>query len=265
MTSEFPRLRSQNVLARLGLSVLLLILASGLVVSGAHMNDHYQNRDGQPGLTLDDLRGAYHGVNKPSSLLNVLERGHQNQQADEGLSAANRQVLLGWLQGDRLSEDYDNLDLGDLAPAEILAANCLDCHDRGAKDAAPAAQAVPLSDWIDVKKVAFEQNVEPTSMAIVIASLHTHSISLGLMALVVSLLLLCTRWSKVLVGGLILLASLGLMIDFAAWLLTRQSDAFVYGIVAGGALFAGATGLALLLVLVDLWRPLSAGAGGVPN
>jgi hypothetical protein len=190
----------------------------------------------------------------------VLEEGHATAEVDQELSAENRQVLLDWLQGDRLSMDYDNLDLGDLAPAEILAARCLGCHDRGAKDAPEAAREVPLSDWIDVKKVAFEQNVEPTSEEIVIASLHTHSTSLGVLSLVVAVLLLGTRWHRGVVGLLILLSALGLLVDFSCWLLSRQSDAFVYGIVAGGALFAGATALALLLVLVDLWLPLAGSA-----
>ncbi|MFH0943979.1 MAG: hypothetical protein V2A76_02175, partial [Planctomycetota bacterium] len=115
------RWRAQNVSTRLGLTFLVLILLGGLLVSAVHMTRHYQNRDGDPELSLDDLRGAYHGVHKPSAMLEVLEQGHSSEQAEEKLLPAEREVLLDWLRGDRLSEDYDNLDLGDRAPSEIIA------------------------------------------------------------------------------------------------------------------------------------------------
>ncbi|MFH0944749.1 MAG: hypothetical protein V2A76_06085, partial [Planctomycetota bacterium] len=150
------------------------------------------------------------------------------------------------------------LDLGDRAPSEIIAVRCLGCHDKKAADAPAAAQESPLTDWPAVKKVAFAQNVEPTGVDIVLASLHTHSISLGLMALAVAVLLLGSGWPRGFVGLMILLFSLGLTVDLGCWLLARQNASFVYGIALGGGLFGAASGISLLAVLLDLWRPRSA-------
>lgn len=252
------RWRAQNVATRLGLTFLVLILLGGLAVSGLHMISHYENRDGDPELSLDDLRGAYYGVHKPSPMLDVLEQGHRSDEAEKDLLPAERTILIDWLRGDRLSEDYDNLDLGDMAPAEIIAVRCLDCHDSGAAEAPAAALEAPLEDWSDVKQLAFARNVEPTGVEIVLASLHTHSISLGMMALAVAVLLLGSGWSRGFVGLMILLFSFGLTVDLGCWLLARQNDSFVYGIALGGGLFGVASGISLLAVLVDLWRPRSA-------
>ena len=46
----------------------------------------------------------------------------------------------------------------------------------------------------------------------------------------------------------------GLVLDLGCWWLARSSDLAVYGILVGGALFAGAVVLMLLAILVDLWR-----------
>jgi len=230
--------------------VLVLTLLGGLAVSGIYMAIHHENRDEQPGLTLNDVRGHYAGVNVPSPLLGALEREHPETQAD-----ASRQVLIDWLKGDRISEDYDSLDLGDLAPAEIIAADCLSCHSRqsNGEDACPD---LPLDFYDDVTAVAYSIDIRPVDTEVLAASTHTHAISLSVMAMASSGLLLLTGWSRRIVNPLILLTALGLAADLSGWWLARVSPGVVPMIVAGGFIFASGVGLSLLLVIGDLWRPV---------
>ena len=111
-------LRSLPYLFRIGIALTMFVLLGGYVVSGIHMNWHYENRDEEPGLTINDIIGAYHGVQSPSPLVQALEEGHP-----ETLSDPERDALLEWLRGDQLSQQYDNLDLGEDAPSEIIAFN----------------------------------------------------------------------------------------------------------------------------------------------
>lgn len=244
------RLRELGVGARLGVTGMLLSLLIGLGASGAHLYWHYENRDERPGLTLDDIRAAYRGIQAPSRLVGALERGHP-----EGLDADTRAALLQWLGGQNISEAYDSLDLGPAAPAERLAASCLSCHARGAASADARARALPLETWDDVKKVAFARNINPNPVKVIAASSHAHALSMGALSLVLALLALASSLPRSLCGALVGLTGLALVADLASWWLARHSDLFVPVIAIAGVLYNAGTLLLILLLLADLWRP----------
>jgi len=249
------RLRELPLLTRLGLTFLVLTLYGGLAASGVHLLGHHQNRDERPGLSMEDLVGAYHGVRVSAPMIEALEGGHP-----EELAASERELLLGWLRGERISEDYDSLDLGDLAPAEVLDRSCLSCHARNATEGDDIGKRLPLEFWDDVARVAFSRAVEPTDAKVLIASAHTHALTMAALSIVVVLLALATRFPARVTGPLIFACGLALLCDLGSWLPARGSAALVTLIAAGGAAWAAATALLLALVLLDLWLP-ARGAG----
>ncbi len=242
------RLRDLDLGARLALSCLVLVFAGGLAAAGAHLFLHHENRDERPGVSLEDLEGAYHGVRVTAPLILSMEREHP-----EELPPAERELLVQWLRGERISEDYDNLDLGDSAPAEILARACLPCHSQ-----AEATEGVPpLEYWEDVSKVAFSREVQAVPLQILVASTHTHALALAGLSLVVGLLWLATRWPRALKSWLFALSCLALTADLACWWLARDNAALVLLIAVSGAVYVSTTGLFLLGILADLWLPAS--------
>ncbi|MFI4898712.1 MAG: hypothetical protein ACIARR_12925 [Phycisphaerales bacterium JB059] len=242
-----PRLKDLGLFFRLGITCLVVTLLGGYVVSGIHLQAHYDNRDERPGFTLDDDRAAYHGISAPSPLRSALQDGHPEQ-----LGEADRAALLAWLDSGNLSRDYDNLDLGDEAPAEIIAVSCLDCHARGAED---AGSAIPLEYWDDVRPLAFSTEIQPTPDEIIAISQHTHAPTMAMVLLIVGFLGAMTRWPRSLTGLLVLLGGAGLLIDMAGWWLAKDHDAWVYAIVGGGLAQGGSVLLLGLLSLIDMWLP----------
>jgi hypothetical protein len=215
-----------------------------------HMHGHYENRDEKAGLTSTDLVGAYHGVQRVAPLQTALERHHPPE-----LSNADRDLLLKWLRSDRVSEDYDNLDLGDAAPAEILARSCLQCHSRRATAGDGIGKTMPLDFYDDVKPLAFSRQINPTPVAVLAASTHAHALALGPLAIVVAALALSTSWPRWFIHAGILLMGLGLFGDLASWWLARFDPAFVWGLILTGAVFNGMTTILLLAIGIDLARP----------
>tara|TARA_R110002126_G_scaffold1402_15_gene8043 strand:- start:1009 stop:1785 length:777 start_codon:yes stop_codon:yes gene_type:complete len=254
MTNSPLHLRSIACTGRLALTLLLLVVLGGFGASAAYLVTHHENRDEQPGFTMDDVRGHYHGVRTGSSLVAALERNHPAEiEGATALPEAQRSALLAWLAGDRLSETFDDLDLGDDAPAEVLAVSCLDCHARASENA--IGKTLPLEYWDDVEPLASSRTIEPVDTKILLASTHTHALALGTTALLVVLLMLLTRWPARLRNGLALLASLGLFVDLGAWWIARDVGSVIPVIVVGGTLFITSTCLMLTLVIADLWLP----------
>lgn len=237
---------------RIGLSLLVLVLLGGIAASATHLVIHHENRDERPGLTIDDLTGAYHGIRARAPLLVALEAGHP-----EDLPAADREGLIEWLglDAEAITAGYDDLTKGDRAPAEIIDRQCLRCHARQAEEGDGIGKEVPLEYWDDVRAIAFSREVEPTAREIVIASAHTHALGMGSLSIIAALLALLTRWRRGLVGGLILLSGLGLSVDLGSWLPARDAAWLVPALAAGGLIWMTGTVALLLLVLAELWLP----------
>ncbi len=248
--SAWPRLRDLTCMAKLGVAALLFVVLGGLAVSGYHLYDHYQNRDETPGLSMNDIKGAYHGVSAPSPLLEAMKRGHP-----ETLSQADRDALTKWMTSEKLSENYDNLDLGDKAPSEIMSRSCLECHSRKHESTQPIAKTIPLDYWDDIKTIAFSKDIQPGGIKVLAASAHAHSLSLATLMLVLSALLMMTGWPRALVGLLVAGMGVGLLVDLSCWFVAREYVAATYGIVVFGMVFNCCAGLGGLLTLIELCGP----------
>ncbi|MEZ6243250.1 MAG: hypothetical protein R3B57_09420 [Phycisphaerales bacterium] len=247
--ARLPRLKDLHPFARLGVTLLVLTLVGGYVVAGLHLRWHYDNRDERAGFSLDDIRAAYHGITSESLLLAALKRGHP-----DALDEADRKALTDWLASDRINTDYDNFDLGDQAPSEIIATSCLDCHSRSATGA-EAYSTLPLDKADDVLSIAYSRDVQPSPTKIVAVSQHTHAPTMALVLLVVGALGVMTRWWGWLSGLVLAIGGGGLLADMGGQWLARTNEAWVYAIVVGGFAYAGSVMLMGLAVIVDLWLP----------
>ncbi|MCC6952352.1 MAG: hypothetical protein IT433_13025 [Phycisphaerales bacterium] len=265
------RLRDLGVAARVGVACAVLVVLGGLVASAGHVADHHGPKDDVKGLSLDDVMGAYHGVKAPPLLASALERGHPDD-----LPEKVRGALLDWVLGPadatgtragprQLAENYDNFDLGDMAPNELIAKHCLSCHSAKVADTHPIAKTYPLDRRDDVLRLSVAKNLTPVPTEILVTSTHTHALSLGTLAVATIALGLATSWPRRLMGALALGIGLGLLADLGGQWIAHTWDyastkdslgrAGVYMVFAGGGLYGLASAAALLLVLVDLCLP----------
>lgn len=243
-------LRSLSLPARVGLLGVVLVVWMGQVASLLHMYWHYENRDERAGFSIDDVRAAYHGIDSPAAMKTALEDAHP-----PGLSQPTRNALLAWLAGDKLAENYDNLDLGENSPAELIAANCNSCHAR--KVAKEKGAGLALEAWEDVRKVAFSRQINPVPVKVLAISTHTHALALAALSGVVIALAMCSSFARA--GGktvamLIACNGLGLAMDIASWWAARKVEPLVFTIVLGGAMYNLSLALLTLLPTIDLLR-----------
>lgn len=244
------RLRQLPVPGRVGVAALCLVLLGGFAASLKYIQQHYAPKDENPALSMTDMKGAYHGVEAPSPLLTALERGHP-----ETLGADERTALIAWLKGPRIVEDYDRLELGDAAPAEVMARSCLSCHSRQAAGTHEIGRTMPLDYFDDVKRLAFSTKISPVPESILVVSTHAHALSLGCVTLVVGGLLLATSWARWWRVWVPSVAGVALLIDLGAWWMARQNPAWVYAIVGAGAVYSGLMIVGLASIIADVMLP----------
>ena len=219
----------------------------------AHLEDHHQNRDSKPGVSLDDLKGAYHGVRLAPPLESALLRNHPPELPDP-----ERKILLKWITSKSPNELYDEPVLGAEAPAEILALRCVSCHGRKSTDESKIGEKLPLEFWDDVKKVVFPTVIDPVPTPILVASAHAHLLALATLSIGMLALLWATRFGATLKSWLTLGLCLGLLADFAAQWLARGSVEYVFVMIAAGGAYVVISGVILLIAALELWVPSSA-------
>lgn len=235
---------------RLGITVLIVTILGGYVVSGVFLKWDHENRDEQPGLSYVDIAGAYAGATIRAPMLEAMDRHHP-----EDLPEADRKVLLDWLSGGRIAEDFDNLDKYDFTPSEIIAASCVKCHARSATERGDIGKTMPLEFWDDVRKVSFSREIKPRDIKLVAASTHAHAPAMSLILLTVGLLAAFARAPRFLSGAIFALAAAGLLADMGGQWLARREAAWVWAVILGGFVYTFGASLLGMLVVVDLWWP----------
>lgn len=254
------QIRALSAPVRFAITCLLLVTTAGMAASVAQIYLHHHNRDEQPDFTLTDLEGSYHGVTSQAPLLTALldhhPQGIDGATEDDILTEDERQLLIDWLNSDRISEDYDNLDLGDSAPAEIISMYCLDCHSQSATRGTEASKALALEYWEDVRAVAFSVEIEPTPIELLITSTHTHALGLMPVGLLLIGLLAGSRWPGGMVGVLSVLIGFGLLVDISGWWVSRYAVQGIWLVMIGGGMFVCGSLLGCAAVLGDLWWPM---------
>lgn len=256
-TPTFPGslcLSGLPVLAKLGLTASLAVLGLGLWAAVQHIEDHHAKNDGdKSSLSLTDIEGAYHGISVPSPLRAVLQGRASEHPSLNAVPADALAALNAWLAGERILETYDDIDLGDRAPAELIATHCGACHAGEAVD--PAVGQISLAYWEDLAPLISDKEIRPTPYEILITSLHTHAPAMALMALVVGILALLSRFPRFLASLPLALSGLGLLIDVSGWLIARWTPGYAPVLMAGGATFFLGQTLGSLLIFAEMWLP----------
>jgi hypothetical protein len=275
------RLARLSLPARLMVTLFLALIGSGYLVAAYKIYVWHQDADGREGMTINDLRAVYHGiemritedaapiVHKSEMLEEVSEGGAMRQFLAKGGEPAIR-TLIGWLETGAKEETFTQGSLyheGDPSPQQVIASQCLKCHhaDGGDAEDIPYAQdALSTPTYALVAKVAAPHieevdgetrivRIGPTSFRELLHVTHAHILSIPVFALIVGSLFLLTSFSSRVKLVLVPLPMLALCVDFASWWLARSIEPFIYLIAAAGSVFAVGLGLQILGVWGSMW------------
>lgn len=222
---------------KLALSSFLVTLGLGYAVAGVNLYLTYHLTDGEPGLSLSDLRRAFYGNRENTKLASKIDGGSMAQFLPR---AGDKEKILSWIQDGASEEGYR------ATVKPILQENCVRCHNP-----AGLQRFAPLTSYEEVMVVAQIDRGEPPQLWARVA--HTHIQSIGLIFLVLAGVFSLVQIRRELKAAVIVLPFAVLLADFGLRYLIKYAPGLVYAMAATGALMGLLTAVLILAPLYEMW------------
>lgn len=219
-------------------SFFLLSIAIGYLFSLGQVYFTHQGRDGQPGLSINDIAIAYHGSPDQTRLAAAIK----GPMAGNLKSPAEQQIILDWIHAGAKKEIYQ----AQVAP--ILQNDCLGCHSP-----ASGMKVPPLTSYEEVVKLTESDRGASIPSLIRVSHIHVFGIAF-ILFFVGRLFVLCDIpvWLKRLTIGI---PFMSMLVDIFAWYLTRQTPNFAYLLVFSGAMMGLSLNFQIGISLIQMWVP----------
>ena len=218
MTWDSLRLAKLTLPAKSLITLFLLIVGPGYLFGTANILFQHQDADLEDGLTLDDLRRTFHGMEKTvtpqakitvnsNMLEQVREGGDMREYLEKGGEPAIR-GLITWLEAEAKEEDFAKsglVEAGDPSAKEIIAKYCVECHTEGGdtEDVPYAATADDEPDYalvVEMAKPKIDRHqfgpqtlkLAPTGAMELVHITHAHILTIPVFTMIVGVLFTMT-------------------------------------------------------------------------
>ncbi len=278
-TVFLPRLVELPVAAKLTITAFVLLVAAGYLVASVKVYVWHSEADGVAGLSPDDLRAVFHGLDKrvtkevrstlkSEMLREVLPGGGMHNYLAKGGPPAIK-CLTGWLEAGASQAEFIRpaiYEPNGPSASQVIAERCVSCHRKGGDNedlvyadpvgAGPRYELVAKVATPPVAPATTEVqsiHIEPTSSRELLHVTHAHILAIPVFTLVMAAFFLMTglhAWIKTVLAPLPLIAT---MVDVGCWWLARSFEPAIHGIALAGAVFGLAFGLQIISVLGSTW------------
>jgi hypothetical protein len=250
------RLKMLPKTAKVVLSIFICLLGFGYAVSLGHLMFSYQDVDGKPGVTPEDVKIALYGAREKTKLESKISAGGSMETYIKD-SPKDQAAVLAWIKGGADEAGYK----AQIKP--ILEERCIKCHKPDG-----AAKFRDLTSFAGVAEVAKSDTGESVPAWARVA--HIHLMSLSITFVVLGLIFSFTAFPDKVKIPLVCAPFIALFGDFGVRGLVRYYDGLVYIVMAAGAVMALATVLLCVGIFWELWLSRPDGeapeiAGAVPT
>lgn len=222
---------------RLVVSLVLIVLGIGYLIATYNLYLTYNLTDGEPGLTVSDLRRAFYGRRDNTKIASKINGGSMEQFLSK---AGDKEKILTWIQDGATEPAYT------ATVKPILQENCVRCHNPNGLQ-----RFAPLTSYEEVMAVTQIDRGEPVALWARVA--HTHIQSIALIFFVLAGIFSFTSLKSNLKCAVIVLPFAMLLVDFGARFLAKFVPAIVYLMMASGAAIGLAFAVMILVPLYELW------------
>jgi hypothetical protein len=217
-------------------SVFLVTIGIGYLFALLNLYYTHEGRDGQPGLSVDDVKLAYYGSHNQTRLGAAI-----NGPMEQNLpNPAAKTTILNWIEhGATEVEFHEQVE-------PILNNNCIKCHS------AASGMSIPhFTSYANVVKLT-EADTGATIPALVRVS-HIHLFGIAFILFFVGrIFILCEMpiWLK---RWTVAVPFIFLLSDISAWYFARITPGFAYMVIVAGGLMGLSFAAQILTSLYQMW------------
>lgn len=214
----------------------ILVVGLGLIMAGVQIMLTHGMADGKLGLSVDDIVYSYYGNREGSKLESKLHGSMKDKASPE-----ENLTMIKWVRDGSPEAEWEPT----IRP--IVEAKCAMCHTGMHMSSLPN-----LTNYTAMKEVAYiDQGPGITTLSRVS---HVHLFGIAFifffMGLIFSMAVGFKTWVKSL---LIFVPFAFLILDVAAWWLTKMNPGFAYLVIIGGFGYSLAAAVMLFTSLYQMW------------
>lgn len=212
----------------------ILVVGLGLMMSGVQIMLTHGMADGKMGLSIDDLVYSYYG-NREGSKLEAKLNGSMKDKA----TPEENMAMIKWVRKGAPEEEWH----ATIKP--IVDAKCAMCHEH--------MPSLPnYSDYAAMQAIAtVDTGAEIESLTRVS---HIHLFGIAFIFFFIGLIFSMAVGFKPWVKALLIFTPFAfLIIDIAAWWLTKMSPSFAWLVMIGGFGYSLAAAIMLFTSLYQMW------------
>lgn len=212
----------------------LLVIGLGLLMAGAQIMLTHGMADGKLGLSMDDIVYSYHG-NRTGSTLEAKLHGSMKDMAPQ----EQKTQLIKWAREGAPADQWDTV----VQP--ITQQYCIACHST-----------MPgLSDFTKLTEMQRVAEVDEGKALTTLTRLsHIHLFGIAFIFFFVGLIFSFASGFNPIVKAAIIFIPFGfLIIDVAAWWLTKMHPGFAFLVIIGGLGYSLASATMILTSLYQMW------------
>jgi hypothetical protein len=215
---------------------VLIVFGTGYLMAMIQVWESHAGKDGDPMISAKDLIISYSGNPEGTKLESAL-RGPMSDMLPED----KKKTVFDWLHNKAPQEEY----AAKIEP--IMQEHCIACHNPGANPHLP-----DLQTYEGVSKVAATDT--GMNIATLVRVSHIHLFSITFIFFIVGYIYthayVRPAWFKCVV---IATPFLSLLVDIAAWYLTKLWAGFAWAVIIGGAIYGVAFTIMWITSMYQLW------------
>jgi hypothetical protein len=236
MATHYRRFRDISVSEKMLDTLFLLTIGIGYLFALTHTYYSHHMRDGESGLSAQDIIIAYYGSHDQTPLGSAIDGGPMEANLKY---AADKKVILHWLDTGKSLDQYQK----SIAP--ILGRDCVLCHNAQANPNLPN-----LTTYEGVMEVAAAKG---TSLPALVRVSHIHLFGIAFILFFTGRIFILCEMNVTLKRVIVVIPFLAMLIDILSWFPARIIPEFAYVVVGAGAFMGMSMGIQILISLYQLW------------